>query len=199
MSETIIKDGTGVLGYSAKVDEENRLHVLANMVPHPQHHAMYHQNLFMIGMCCTLQATDVEEVVGIFQNIDTEVEFEFYITTISVNTDVDIMPRFNDLYNTGGEVVIPRNMNVGSGLTIPDTRAKIFDGEDLGTLTVDTTNGFYWGPTIFAKARQCTNIDFQGGLIIGNGKSISFNATGPVDSEICILGMCSYHDAGTKL
>lgn len=181
------------------VDDEGRAFVRANIIPHPQHHSMTHDNLFLIGLCVTLQADNTEEGVGIFENIDTEVEFEFYITQISVSGNVDIYPRFNDRYVSDGQKVIPRNLKPASGLTLPDTRALVYQNANLGNLAINDTDGFYWGPTIFAGARQCVSIDFQGGLILGNGSSISFNAKGTAGDEVCIFAMCSYHAAGTKL
>lgn len=189
----------GVKPNIMQVDSEGRGYVLANIIPHPQHHSMTHDNLFLIGLCATLQASGVEERVGIFENIDTEVEFEFYITQISVSGDVDIYPRFNDNYVSGGQKVTPRNLKPASGLALPDTRAAVYQNAGVGDLVINDADGYYWGPTIFAGARQCVSIDFQGGLIIGNGASVSFNAKGTAGDEVCILGMCSYHKTGTKL
>lgn len=195
--------GTSIVSGDVKpntmiVDDEGRAFTRANIIPHPQHHSMTHDNLFLIGLCATLQSSN-EEVVGIFENIDNEVEFEFYITQISVNADIDILPRFKDTYNTGGQLVVPRNLKPAAGLTLPTSRAKVYQNAALGTLSLNTANGYYWGPKIFAGARQCVSIDFQGGLILGNGASISFNAKGAAGNEVCILAMCSYHAAGTKL
>ena len=56
MTLTVIKDGTGT-GRAAKVDDHGRLYVSANIVTHEQHHASYHENLFMIDASVTLPDT----------------------------------------------------------------------------------------------------------------------------------------------
>lgn len=193
---TSLKDGTGT-NKLAKVDDEHRLYTLSNIIPHPQHHSMTHGNLFIVGFCAELQSTD-PEALGVFVNIDTDIDFEFYITLLNADASVDIVPRFDDLRLSGGEVVTPQNLNRGSGLPLPTTRATIYQGGAAGDLTLDG-NGVNWGPTLYIAARDERQIDFQGGLIISNSKSISFTAQGAVGTKVCALAMCSYHEAGKQL
>ncbi len=182
-------------GKAARVDDEHRLFTLSNVIPHPQHHSMTHQNLYLIGFCATLTSTE-QQNVGIFQNVDSGIDFEFYITQISGNQDVDIVPRFGDFYSSGGSIVTPRNLYLGSGNSLNQNRALVYQGVNL---QLDTTSGYNWGPVIYTKARTPYSIEFDGGLIIPNNQSVSFAAIGPVGAKICILAMTSFHDAGTKL
>lgn len=193
MGETIVDPETN-RGW--KIDDEGRGVIRADMVTHLQHHSMTHKNLFLVGFCTVLQTVN-EEFLGIFKNIDTEVDFEFYITQINSPQDVDIIPYFDAEYSSGGEIVTAKNMNRGSGLPLPETRAFIRRGGDDGDLIL--TGGSDWGVEFNLKARESRDINFQGGLILTNGKSIAFGVKGPIDTKVCMLTLCSYHVAGTEL
>lgn len=193
-----IRDGSGS-GRQAHVDEEGRVTTRADMVPHPQHHSMTHKNLFLVHFCVTLQATDVEEPLGVFTNLDSDVDFEFYFTQISSPQNVKIKPRFDDFYTAGGQIVTPRNLNRGSGLPLPSTRAQVYEAGALGNLSLSSTSGVSWGGHVYVGGYRPATIEFQGGLILTTGRSVAFYATGQAGTEVCIFAMVSYHEAGTEL
>jgi hypothetical protein len=195
MGQTI-QDGTGSQR-EAKVDDEHRLRTLANVVPHPQHHSMTHRNLFMAPYCAILQGP-TETPVSFFKNIDSTIDFEFYLTQYNSDSDLRLNFYFGAEYTSGGDAVDPLNMNRGSGLTLPASRALIYRGGDDGDLVLNLSNATLWH-SVYLSARRQGNIDFQGGLILTNNQSVSVTATGVANDEACMIALCSYHDAGTEL
>lgn len=194
MGQSII-DGTGKR-YAAKVDEEGRLKVISNLVTHPQHHSTTHKNLFLLSFNVTL--TDSNETnLAFFKNRDSDVYFEFYITQVSSDGDVTAKFYFDDEYTSGGTAVTPINLNRGSGNNVSTTRAYVYDNTS-NDLVLDDTNRLHFH-TQYLSARTQDSIDFQGGLIVTNGKTASCTVQGTSGDKVHLLVMTSYHVSGTEL
>lgn len=193
MGETIVDGRTGK---TLVIDDEGRAVVRADSVSHLQHHSMTHKNAFLVGFCAELQTTN-EEYLGIFKNIDSDVDFEFYITQINSDQNVTIIPYFDAEYSSGGELVTAKNLNRGSGLPLPTNRALIRQGGAAGDLVL--TDGIAWGPQLYVGAYDEREINLQGALILTNDRSIAFGVKGPIGASVCMFALCSYHEAGTEL
>lgn len=192
----VLLDGTG-RNYAAKVDSEHRLFVRADMIPHPQHHSMTHKNLFLLSFHLVLSDGN-ESNLAFFKNLDSDIDFEFYITQIGADGDVTARFYFDDEYSSGGAVVTPVNMNRGSGINVSTNRAQIYHGNTANDLVLDDTNRAHFH-TMYIQSRMQDQINFQGGLIVTNGKTCSATIQGTAGTKVHLLVMASYHNSGTEL
>lgn len=195
MSETI-KDGTGT-GNVAKVDDHGRLWVSANVIDHKQHHALYHQNLYIVTFNTTLQDA-TETPLAFFKSIDGTKDFEVYDVEVSSNANVKLRWYFEDEYTSGGVAAEPINSNRGSGKTLPATTAIAYAGGSSGDMVLDQTNGVPFH-TMWLGAYETHSEGFHGSLIFTNGDSASMTAIGAANNEVSVTVYIAYHEAGTKL
>ena len=195
MSESI-KDGTGK-GYEAKVDDHGRLWVSANMIDHMQHHALYHQNLYILPFDVTLGGTS-ETNVAFFKNIDSSKDFEIYLLDVSSNADIEFRYRFNDEYTSGGAVVTPLNTNLGSGNQIGATVCTVYEGGASADLSLSTTDGAVAHHT-WMSANESHHLKFNGGLVVPAGKSVSVTAVGASTNKVTAMMIMAHHSQGYQL
>lgn len=191
-----IEDGTGK-GNKARVDAEGRLFVLADTISHLLHHSLTHQNLFLVPFCVTLPDSG-ETQLAFFKNVDSDITFEFYLTQYNADEDCVFKFRFGDAYSSGGVAVDPINMYLGSGVSLSTGRAQIYEGGDSGDMVLNTGDGRQWYRQKIAGL-SAAKIDFDGGLIIPNGRSASVTAQGTAGTEVAMIALCSYHDIGVTL
>lgn len=193
--ETIV-NGVGA-PFPAEVDSENRIVVRADIIPHPQHHAAVHENMFLLDSCVTLQGTSETNIL-FFKNESSDIDFEFYVTHYSATGDVDIIFRFDSTRSSGGRIVTPKNSKRGSLVLIPTSRATVYDGGPSGSLALVSDGSEPW-LECYLGARMPSSVDFQGALMMGNGRSVSMSAIGAAGTKVCALSMVSWHEVGSHL
>ncbi len=195
MSEQI-KDGTGT-GSLAKVDDHGRLWVSANVVDHKQHHALYHQNLYIIHFDTILPDSNETEL-AFFKNLDSTKDFEIYNVEVSADANIEANWYLNDEYTSGGTLITPINSNRGSGKTLSTSTATVYSGGSAGDMVVDSTDRTKFHRS-FVGAYSPHNEEFDGGLVLTAGSSASMTAIGVVGNEVTVTAIMAYHTAGTKL
>lgn len=179
------------------IDPEGRGVVRADIIPHPQHHAFVHENMFFVPSCVILQTTDETNLL-FFKNQSSEVNFEFYVTQFSADANVDMYFRFDSTYSSGGVIVTPTNSNRGSLNSIPTNRATIYDGGTSANLVLVHSSADPWHQC-YLGSRLPSLVDFQGALMIGNEKTVSISAKGAIGTKVCALTMVSWHESGSHL
>jgi len=193
---TLIKDGHGT-GNIAKVDDHGRLWVSANMIDHKQHHALYHQNLYLVNFTTTLQDASATPI-AFFKNLDGTKDFEIYTVEVSSDSDVELNWYFGDEYSSGGAAVAPVNSNRGSGKTISSSTAIAYEGGTSGNLALTTTNRVQFHKTWVGGYRTHSE-PFDGCLVFANDSTATMTATGAANDKVSVLVYMAYHTAGTVL
>jgi hypothetical protein len=193
MPEQIV-DGRGT-GHVAQVDDHGRLHVLANMVSHPAHHASYHQDFFYSYHTTVVPGGSVETDCALIEGVSSTVELEIYAVLVSSDQNCLIQVYYDALYTSGGAELFPVNSNRNSNKTL---QGAFYEGGASADLVLDTTNKII--TTGFAiSANQPFSYPVDGTVILGNDKSLLFSATSASEANLRITIGLTPHAAGTKL
>lgn len=193
----IIKDGTGK-GFTAKVDDHNRLYVVSNTVSHVQHHASYHEDLFLLPFETVIQTTDTATNVAFFKNVDASKVFEYYTVIVSSNEDVEVEFYFDGEYTSGGNEITALNSHRGSGIEINGNEMVVYEGGVNGDLVLDKTKALKFN-RFFISANTALPIDFSGALMIQNKRSAFMVVKGPAGAVVTFTAMTSYHSPDVRL
>lgn len=188
-----IKDGRTC--QTAIVDDHGRLWVNANMVHHLQHHATYHKNSYILDFDITLSDTS-EQTVLFLKNIDSTKDFEIYDVEVSSDAAQEVNAFFNDGYTSGGTAITPLNLNLGSGNTLGTNVLLAYEGGAADMVTTGAGSKFH---TSWISASEPHHLDFEGGLIVTNGKSISLTVKGASSDRVNVTLKMAHHSAGYKL
>jgi len=193
MSDIRIKDGHGT-GHLAKVDDHGRLYVNANMVPHEQHHASYHKNMFTATFDVVLPDGN-EHALAFYGNTHPGKDYEFYDMVISANAAVEIKLYTGADYTSGGTAVTAVNTNLGSGKVVT---GDLYEGGASADLTLGTSNQVA-GPKFFMASSDPHTITNKGALVLTTGTAFHMTATGSAASTVTVTLYFARHVAGYKL
>ena len=188
-----IKDGHGT-GHLAQVDEHGRLYVNANMVPHEQHHASYHQNMFTATFNVTLPDGNETELM-FYKNTHSSKDYEFYDMVVSANGAAEINQYFNATYTSGGLAVTAVNTNRGSGKVVT---GDLYEGGVSGDMVLDTS-AVVVGPKFFMDANGPHTITNKGAMVLTTGTTMHMTATGTTGDVVTVTIYFARHGAGYKL
>jgi len=141
----LIEDGVGK-GYKAKVDDENRIHVENISLTYEQHVNEVHGEAYIMDLdAITLNSAG--EYFAVIKNTD---DIPLHISAITL-----FMAEFSDtaiveayiggtfVYSANGTVVVPTNMNAGSGKTATGLFYKNDGVGDLATIVQGSIAGRY--------------------------------------------------------
>ena len=192
----VIKDGRGT-GQEAQVDDHGRLYVLSNNVSHVQHHALYHQDLFVVFFTTTLPDTN-ETPCAFFKNTTGDLDMEVFLIDVGTSAASTIRFYFDAEYTSGGEVVTPLNTNRGSGNNLSIDQAEVYQGGAAGDLALDTTEQKQWDQA-YTSGPDKLSFDLDGGLILSPGTSAHMTAQGAADDVVTLSAFVTSHPSGTRL
>lgn len=190
---TIIADGMGT-GHKAHVDYHGRLYVRTNHVSHLAHHSSSHKNSFMTHFDVTLPSTSETPVVLLY-NSNMNNDLEVFDVWISANAAVEVNFYLDSAYASGGEIQIPLNMHLGSGIAPIIT---VYQGGTTGNLVVNTANEQYYGGA-FMGGYMPELFGADGALIIPGNKGFVIKAIGTIGTRIKGMVSHSSHTTGTEL
>lgn len=193
MSHFIIKDGRGT-GGAAKVDDHGRLYTRSNYVSHMSHHATYHKNAYIKSFETTL-AGATETPCAFLQNTDSTKDIEIYWLRISSDANVEFNIYSDNDYVSGGNSVKLINTNLGQPTSLD---VNTYEGGASANLALLTTHNFLMDGG-FVPAYGLFDSDYQGGLVLGNTRSVAIKVTGALNDKIKITMGLSLHTEGTKL
>lgn len=179
----IIVDGTGK-GFSAKVNKNNELEVKAISEPDISHVSHFFGETYMI------QAVDADpaaaEYTLYFKNTDSR---DFIVDNLySYVTDTDVVWILTSVTGTStGTVIVPANLNIGSGNTADAVCRGGAGG--VGSLTPVTTILTIYGGAVF------TNLIFplEGALVIPRNFAIAFEYDAGTTNAVTI-GFDGHYD-----
>ena len=194
MSSVIIEDGFSGKANKVHVDDHGRAYVLADVVSHEQHHAVYHQNLFVSFFETTLQGS-AETPIAFFRNTSPEKEFEIYTIDIECDDTIQVNAYFTSTYTSGGNAVVPVNTNRGSNKRLT---GEFYQGGATANLNIDRTTEIQFG-RYFVKADEGRPLDFKGAAVLTDQTSIHFTAIGALDDNVSITILSSWHDVGASV
>ena len=193
MSDIRIKDGHGT-GNMANVDDHGRLYVNANMVPHEQHHASFHKNMFTATFEVVLPDGNEHELM-FYKNTHTGKDYEFYDMVVSANAALEIKMYFGSTYVSGGNAVAPVNTNRGSG---KEVTGELYEGGAVADLSLGTASQIA-GPKFMMAANSPYAITNKGALILPTGTTMHMTATGSAATTAIVTIYFARHNADYKL
>lgn len=193
MSHFIIKDGRGS-GEAVQVDDHGRLYTRANIVSHMSHHATFHKNGY-VKMFETTLADSTLTNCAFLQNTDGTKDLEIYWLRISADADVEIDIISDNDYASGGTALTMLNTNLGNPTSLG---ALVYEGGASADLVLTTTHNFLIDG-LFLAANTPFNCEYEGGIVLGNTRSLAIKATGAAGNKIKVMLGFAPHAEGTKL
>jgi len=190
---TIIKDGSGK-GFSMTVDDHGRAYTRANIVGHMSHHSTYHLNAYLASFETTLVGTS-ETPCAFLLNADSTKDIEIYWFWISTNAATEIRVYSDNDYSSGGNEVDFYNANLGNPNALGITS---YEGGASATLALTTTHNFKIHTAFLAANDKCV-CDFEGGVVLGNTRSIAVKATGTSGDKVSVTMGYALHVEGARL
>ena len=160
----IIKDGKG-RGYTAKVDEHNRLNVYSTNRERISFVSEEHGAAFMVYAKRDFVAANTDESLLCFvYNGNTRCFIDKI--TFSTNSSAAKIEVYGDhIYNNGGTIRIPSNLNRGSSIA-SDVTAMIGVSGSNGELDITYSDGDEILDIRLGTGQPTFTYDFNGGFIL---------------------------------